>query len=203
MTPEASTRPSSRAEILAVARRLFMTRGYRAVSTREIAEAVGITQPALYHHFGGKEALYVAVLEADLARQAETIREATRVDAPAPERLRRLAASIAAQAEHDLGQMFHDLRFEVSEPTRRRMGIAFRDAMMTPMADLVDALVDEGAIAPPEESGMARPEVAMFILSVIRMLKEASGGPARGPGRAPDEIGDLTVRLVLHGAGPR
>lgn len=203
MTPEASTRPSSRAEILAVARRLFMTRGYRAVSTREIAEAVGITQPALYHHFGGKEALYVAVLEADLARQAETIREATRVDAPAPERLRRLAASIAAQAEHDLGQMFHDLRFEVSEPTRRRMGIAFRDAMMTPMADLVDALVDEGAIAPPEESGMARPEVAMFILSVIRMLKEASGGPSRGPGRAPDEIGDLTVRLVLHGAGPR
>jgi AcrR family transcriptional regulator len=180
-----------------------MTRGYRAVSTREIAEAVGITQPALYHHFGGKEALYAAVLEADLARQAETIREATRADASAPERLRRLATSIAAQADHDLGQMFHDLRFEVSEPTRRRMGLAFRDAMMAPMADLVDALVGEGAIAPPETSGMAPPEVAMFILSVIRMLQEGSAGPGRGPGRAPEEIGDLTVRLVLHGAGPR
>ena len=61
-----------RQRILAVARSLFMTRGYRAVSTREIAEAVGVTQPALYHHFAGKEELYVAVLEEELAQQSAT-----------------------------------------------------------------------------------------------------------------------------------
>src|SRR5690349_3359337 len=43
--------------ILQAARQLFMAHGYRAVSTRQVAEAVGLTQPALYHHFATKEEL--------------------------------------------------------------------------------------------------------------------------------------------------
>ena len=201
--PEEVTRESGRAGILAVARRLFMTRGYRAVTTREIAEAVGVTQPALYHHFGGKEALYIAVLEDDLARQSAAIHAAVEAEAPVRERLARLATSIAAQADHDLGQMFHDLRFEISEEHRQRIGLAFRDAMMAPMLALVDTLVDDGEIAPPDISGMSRAETAMFVLSVIRMLKDAAAGPARGTPRSAEEIGEMTARLVLHGVGPR
>lgn len=202
MTPEESTRASGRAEILAAARRLFMTRGYRAVTTREIADAVGLTQPALYHHFGGKEILYIAVLEDDLERQSATIRAAVESEAPARERLLRLATSIADQGDHDLGQLFHDLRFEISEDNRRRIGLAFRDAMLAPMLALVDALLDEGEIAPPEVSGMSRAETAMFVLSVIRMLKDVAGGPARGSQRSSEQIGETTVRLVLRGVGP-
>lgn len=178
-----------------------MTRGFRAVTTREIADAVGLTQPALYHHFGGKEALYVAVLKEDLARQSAAIRAVVETDAPARERLATLAANAAAQTDHDLGQMFHDLRFEVSEATREHIGLAFREAMMQPMLGLVDALVSEGEIAPPEDAAMSHAEVAMFVLSVIRMLKDTNIGPARGPRRSEREIGEMTVRLVLRGVG--
>ncbi len=180
-----------------------MTRGFRAVTTREIADSVGLTQPALYHHFGGKEALYIAVLEEDLARQSAFIRSAVASDAPARERLAALATCMAEQNDHDLGQMFHDLRFEVSAASRDRIGGAFREAMMEPMLDLVGSLVAEGDILPPEDSGMTHAEVALFALSVIRMLKDGSSGPARGLPRTPMEIGGMTVRLLLSGLGRR
>lgn len=201
MAPSDSTRPSARAEILEVARELFMTRGFRAVTTRQIADSVGLTQPALYHHFGGKEALYIAVLEHDLARQSASIRTAVASDAPARERLAAIATTIAERTDHDLGQMFHDLRFEVSPASRDRIGQAFREAMMEPMLDLVGSLIDEGEILPSEESGMTPGEIALYALSVIRILKDASSGPARGVRRTPLEIGDMTVRLLLSGVG--
>jgi AcrR family transcriptional regulator len=196
-------RNGHRSEILAVAKRLFMTRGYRGVSTREIAEAVGITQPALYHHFGGKEALYMAVLEEELASQSAAMWAAVRLEAPAMERLAALAGAIAARSEYDMSQMFHDLRFEISEDNRQRIGGAFAEAMMAPMGAVLEALDREGVIETPDAAGMTRAEMVMFVLSVIRMLTEVAGGPARGPERSPDEIGALTARIVLNGIGPR
>lgn len=44
-----------REEILAAALRLFGERGVHAVSTRQIAEATGISQPALYAYFATKD----------------------------------------------------------------------------------------------------------------------------------------------------
>ncbi len=37
--------------ILSVASELFMTKGFKNTSTREIALKANITQPNLYHHF--------------------------------------------------------------------------------------------------------------------------------------------------------
>jgi AcrR family transcriptional regulator len=59
--PYAKT-PARRAEIIEHATEAFSQRGYQASSLREIAAAVGMTQPGLSHHFGSKEELLVAVL---------------------------------------------------------------------------------------------------------------------------------------------
>ena len=42
--------------------RLFATRGYHGVSVDDIGAAAGVTGPALYHHFAGKEAMLIAPL---------------------------------------------------------------------------------------------------------------------------------------------
>ncbi|MBP1039764.1 TetR/AcrR family transcriptional regulator [Vagococcus sp. BWB3-3] len=52
----------TRQAILAVASELFMSKGFKHTSTREIAERVQITQPNLYHHFKNKKDLYLAVI---------------------------------------------------------------------------------------------------------------------------------------------
>src|SRR3954454_12336962 len=55
-------RRSRRAEILEIAVGLFAARGYHGVSMDDIGAAAGVTGPALYHHFAGKEAMLSAAL---------------------------------------------------------------------------------------------------------------------------------------------
>jgi AcrR family transcriptional regulator len=55
-------RQSRREEILGIAVGLFAARGYHGVSMDDIGSAAGVTGPALYHHFAGKEAMLIAAL---------------------------------------------------------------------------------------------------------------------------------------------
>lgn len=47
-----------RGEILDAALTIFAEKGYEAGTMREIASAVSVSEPALYRHFAGKEALF-------------------------------------------------------------------------------------------------------------------------------------------------
>ncbi len=66
---------AKREEILTTALDVFAERGYRRASLREIAEAVGLSQAGLLHHFSSKEELFAQVLrkrdEADLSSVAD------------------------------------------------------------------------------------------------------------------------------------
>lgn len=68
--------PMTRDRIIEQATRLFVSRGYHAMSMREIAEAVGVTKAALYYHFSDKEELFMAVLTASLDRLAGIVQAA-------------------------------------------------------------------------------------------------------------------------------
>ncbi len=52
-----------RTQLVAEADRLFGMKGYGATSVNDIVQACGITKGSLYHHFEGKEALALAVLQ--------------------------------------------------------------------------------------------------------------------------------------------
>jgi len=53
----------ARENVLKAAERLFVERGYEAVTIKDIAKAAGIHHASLYHHApGGKSALYVEVM---------------------------------------------------------------------------------------------------------------------------------------------
>lgn len=66
MTTPSTARDRAKAErtdaILSAAADLFAARGYSGVSLEEIGAAVGISGPALYRHFAGKQALLGALL---------------------------------------------------------------------------------------------------------------------------------------------
>ncbi|WP_442791450.1 TetR/AcrR family transcriptional regulator [Micromonospora sp. NBC_01813] len=62
LDPVAPRRRSRRDEILQIAVGLFAARGYHGVSMDDIGAAAGVTGPALYHHFAGKEAMLAAAL---------------------------------------------------------------------------------------------------------------------------------------------
>ncbi|WP_430334942.1 TetR/AcrR family transcriptional regulator [Rhodococcus sp. ACT016] len=54
--------------ILDAARFVFAERGFDATTTRDIANAVGLTQGSLYHHFESREAILVAILQSFSSR---------------------------------------------------------------------------------------------------------------------------------------
>ena len=64
--PTDVTNLSTRQRILREASLLFATKGYHGTSTREIAAAVGIQQPSLFHHFESKDAIMVELIAFDL-----------------------------------------------------------------------------------------------------------------------------------------
>ena len=55
---------ATRLHLVAVARRLFGTKGYGATSIGDVTREADVTRGALYHHFADKQALFEAVFEA-------------------------------------------------------------------------------------------------------------------------------------------
>lgn len=62
--------------ILQVAKDLFARRGFLGVTTRQLAAAVGVTEPVIYEHFSSKRGLYDEVLQEESKLQvAELVQE--------------------------------------------------------------------------------------------------------------------------------
>ena len=66
-------RQETRSALIRAARALFLDKGYAATGTPEVVERAGLTRGALYHHFKDKQALFLAVVEAEAAQIAAEI----------------------------------------------------------------------------------------------------------------------------------
>jgi len=84
MSPPREDQQNRKQHILEAAAVLFAERGYYKTTTADVARAVGVTQPYVFHFFKSKEELYLAVLE-QAAKQIYHAFES--VEAP-PEKLK-------------------------------------------------------------------------------------------------------------------
>ncbi|MFD0697854.1 TetR/AcrR family transcriptional regulator [Paenibacillus sp. GCM10027628] len=75
MARKAVTQELSRERILAEARDLFNTFGYRALTMRSIAKAMGYSHGALYYHFNEKAELFYALIKDDFSMLLQRQRE--------------------------------------------------------------------------------------------------------------------------------
>src|SRR5436190_21173893 len=62
-----------RAQILRTACELFAQKGFRGTTSRELAAAVGVTEPVLYEHFKTKGDLYSAIIESEARSGIEVL----------------------------------------------------------------------------------------------------------------------------------
>lgn len=82
-----------RDRVLDAAEQLVQERGLTAVSFQQLADAVGLSKPTIFHHFKNKEELAQALVERCQSKYGVEYGAIIDDDAPAPQKLRRIAAS--------------------------------------------------------------------------------------------------------------
>jgi AcrR family transcriptional regulator len=143
----------TRADLLAVATQVFAEEGYSGARVDEIAERTRTTKRMIYYYFGGKEQLYLAVLE----RAYTTIRQAENnlpVDDLAPvEALRQLAElTYDHHLQHpEFVRLVSIENIHRGEFVRR---IRSLKTLSAPLLSRLDALLASG-----RASGQIRPDV--------------------------------------------
>jgi AcrR family transcriptional regulator len=167
----------TRQAILKAAQDLFMERGYRAVTTRMVADASGVKQPLLYYHFADKEALYLEVqCEQATACRVALERIAARKHESVPERLGHVMRYLRSSHQQNMGMLFHELKHELTPATRMAMSELFRTCIVAPIMSIFEEGVRVGFLRPPGAGGVA-PRLATYLL-----LNVASNLPDDGPG---------------------
>ena len=174
---QADRTAATRAALIAGARALFAERGYADVSTPELAAAAGVTRGALYHQFGDKQGLFLAVVNA------------VEVDVTA-----RLAAQVAASGATDPASALHaavDAWLDACEdPEVRRVLLveapsvlgweALRDVALDHGLGLTEALLQAAIDAGSLEPQPLRPLAHLLIGALDEAALYVEGGGDRG-----------------------
>ncbi len=123
---------AARQRIVDAAAELFAEHGVGGTSLQMIADAVGVTKAAVYHHFKTKEEIVVAAAEAELGRLDAAIEEAEAEPTPARGRelLVRRIVDLAVERRRMESTLLGDpviVRFFAHhEPFRQVMGRLYR-----------------------------------------------------------------------------
>lgn len=134
---------TAREEILDASAELFTTRGFTNTSTRMIADAVGLRQASLYHHFGTKDDILDALLSGTVDAPLAVARAIADSDEDAATQMYALAyfdAGQLAASTWNLGALYllPELRTERFESFRRR-----RHTLMGLYAAIASAALNE------------------------------------------------------------
>ena len=87
------TRRNRAQDVIEAAIRVFHKKGYASASIQDVAEEVGVLKGSLYHYIDSKEDLLARLFEDSAGHFMAMLDEASNLDAPPVERLRRFAYS--------------------------------------------------------------------------------------------------------------
>jgi len=138
----ASWEPGRRGEILDAALGVFAEKGYASGSMRDIAARVGVSEPALYRHFPGKEQLFLSLVRVVAGHLRD---DAFRLlDAIGPETLREQIAAALADRRRAIGFFGPVLRTLLTAAAHNPAVLEeLRTAVIAPMRERLTAKVEE------------------------------------------------------------
>lgn len=126
---------------------LFAERGFAGTSFQDIADAVGLTRPALYHYVASKDDLLaklVAEITEDSAASIDAIARRTDLDSPA--RLREITASLARRQGDHAARFRLLIRSEADLPaTVAATHAEGRRAVLRSLATVIERGVADGS----------------------------------------------------------
>ena len=191
--PAAVDWASTRGRILLAASTLFAQRGYFGTSTRDIADAVAIRQPSLFHHFEAKHEIFRTLVELDLGPSIDRIRGRLEEDSTWAEKLHLTIACDVREAliqPFDARGLYQDAVLGLDEFVDEREGIAL-------FHELVERLITSGREA--GEFVVFEPSFVQRAVNgvLFETLREQGGPSGRILERRPLQAADFVVRALL------
>jgi TetR/AcrR family transcriptional regulator len=204
--PGVAHRGATRERILRAASDLFARQGFSHVSMRAVAEAAGVTKPALYYHFRDKEALFEECLSDFNEELAGTMAAAARCEGGMPARVRAVAGALLTGSPFHPIRIHEELAEHVSGGLRERLRASFRGLVVVPVTELFETLQSSGEL----RDGVSPPAAAAVLIGAcIAFLGSAQQDegwaplPINGLHAGQHTAADLVADLVLHGLSDR
>jgi AcrR family transcriptional regulator len=143
--------------ILEASAQIIRQKGYHAASMQDIAEAVNLQKPSLYHHFSSKQEILLALLDQALDLLIERVSTVLTEDVPADERLSHaMREYLACLDEHaDLASVLL-LEYRSLNPEFHDRHIPRRDRFEQLWRDLILEGVEAGIFHTADPSMTAR-----------------------------------------------
>jgi AcrR family transcriptional regulator len=141
----------TRQQIVTKAAELFLAKGYKGVSMKELAEAVEVTSAALYYHFPkGKEDLFTTMIQTVFVDEGVAgIDQTLAATQDVRERLTLLtAALISLPLDERLSLLVRDAREHLKDPEHQQVILSLLDRIRQQVTSLFQAAHEAGAIRP-------------------------------------------------------
>lgn len=188
-----------RDQIIDAARRLFAQYGYGGTSLNMIAAEVGVSKPALYHHFPNKEALYRSLLATGMESMFIFVRDRVQEvdDNPHARLYGFMRASVAYYEEyHDSWTSGSVLFWTAHTEEHRAIVLKWRDAYEGILKEVIQAGINEGLFRTDTNISLA----SKFLLSSLNQLSRWYRPSGE---KTAMEIMDYFVDLFLQGVEAR
>ncbi|MFD1957105.1 TetR/AcrR family transcriptional regulator [Paenibacillus thailandensis] len=158
-----AVRQDRKEQIMDKAVDVFAELGYYKATTARVAKEAGVTQPYVFHFFGSKEELFIAVIDRAIVRIAAAFE---RVEAPADQLLETMGSAFEdIMGTHRAETLLVMQAYTIAEP-------AIRDHVRERFANIHEAVLRKFTAAGlPEPKAAASQFMGMgFLITVTEVL---------------------------------
>jgi AcrR family transcriptional regulator len=182
--------------ILETSAKLFGEKGYKGVSIRDIAQACGMTNAALYYHFKNKDDLYLAVLQDTHERAVAALDAAARSGGSLRSRLKQLVScyfEVMLAQRQSFQMLWRDLK-HVDDARASKLYADMRAGFMRPISSLIETAQSKGEMIGGDAKLYARLLHGMMIALTFE-------GRQNSKARVSADQIDALVKVFLEGVG--
>ncbi len=190
----------ARERVLDTAEQLFQEKGYKSVTMRDIAQALGMKQASLYYHVPqGKEQLYTEVTERGLRRHQVGLQAAlhTAVDDGLEAQLHAAVRWVFSQPPMNLIKMMDNDMPELTAEAQQALEFLAYQCIFMPLSTMFQQAIQQGQIRHDVDAM----RLTGTFLSLLEGIQFASHH--RQTDMPPVVMADEIIDIVLNGLRPR
>ncbi len=183
--------------VLDVAERLFNEKGYKGVRLKDIADALGIRQASLYYHVpGGKESLYVEVMERGFKKHREQLEQVAQQAGPDLQaKLQAVSRWLLKQPPINFSRMVASDMPSISEThAQRLMAIGYQSVLLP-----VENIFMEGA----QTEDLQLPQMIVLAGSFLSIVSAIQHSPTNPTYEELVGMTDEMIDVLLNGIRKR